>query len=199
MSPEELFKQYAHLAPATVIKYYKGNHKGISKKYSIDIEDLFQYAYEALYESALKYDESKGNCKFQSFAITKIKWALQTRIHRDCKTMSFQGLGRTGLDYEYIKKNLKFVSLDDFSKSGNSFNDQTNHELVGDDYNLEGEAIGNQLTKYIEKRYDPRTVSIIKSRMEGMNNSEIGDEIGLSRERVRQILSKVKKELQGVM
>jgi RNA polymerase sigma factor (sigma-70 family) len=188
-----LFDTHKHLAVNTVYRVFK-NPRGIAKKYNIELDDLFQYANEALYESCLDYDENIGNCKFSTFAITKIRWNLTSKIQRDCKNFSFRG---TGLDAREVRAKTHFVSLDDSAKELDESG--TYHEVVASDYDLEGNAIGNILTEYLGNKCPERVKEMLKLRIDGLTLEEIGEQCGLSRERVRQLLNKVKKELEGVI
>jgi RNA polymerase sigma factor (sigma-70 family) len=193
----QLFHEYKHLPRQTILRMFP-HYKGICEKFKVEPDDLFQYANEGLWQSAMRFDETKGDRTFKNFAITQIRRNVVNRLKTDCKTISFKGIGRTGLDCNHIKQNLKFVSLDDVS-SINGTDEQTNHELFGDDFNLEGEVVGNILTNMVIDKYPERTVTIIKGRLEGKKFIQIGNELGLSKERVRQIFTKVKNELQGVI
>jgi RNA polymerase sigma factor (sigma-70 family) len=193
----KLFHEHKHLPHQTVLRMFP-HYKGICEKFKLEPDDLFQYANEGLWQSAMRFDENKGNKTFKNFAITQIRRNVVNRIETDCRTISFKGIGRTGLDCTYLKQNLKFVSLDDASNTDES-DEQTNHELIGNDYNLEGEVVGKILTNMVFDKYPERTVAIIKGRLQGKKFDQIGKELGLSRERVRQIFVKVKNELQGVI
>lgn len=195
MTPEELFDKHKHIAEATVYKHFK-DPKGIARKYNVEMQDLFQYAYEALFEACLDFNSEKGNRSFQNFAITKIKWNLSAKLQRDCKNFSFRG---TNLDARGIRKNTKFVSLDDMANSDKGEDNVTYHELIGDDYILEGEAVGKVLHQMIGEKFPERTVVALNGKMEGRTLHDIGEQFGVSREQIRQDLLKLKRKLVGVM
>jgi RNA polymerase sigma factor (sigma-70 family) len=199
MTPVELYEKHKNLAIQTVLRKYP-DYKAIAKNIGIEPDDFFQYAREGLWKAALEFNPEKGNRKFKNFAIYNIRWNLEDWIKKENRVITFKGIGRTGIDCGYVRENLKFLSFDAASSKDNDSDDNTNHEKFGDDYNLEGEVFGKVLIDMINNQYPKRTVDMIKLRMQGYTYEKIGEEFGgLSRERVRQIFAKVKKELQGVI
>lgn len=190
LTPEQIYEQFEYLTHTTVHRMLKNPNK-IAKSKSLEADDIFQYARLGLWQGCQTYHTAKHNSGLRSFLIRNIRWVIHQRI-RDEGVEHLRWKTKEAND----QNKVNLLSLD---AAPNADTEMNFHELVGNDYILEGEVVGKVLTEMIEKKYPDRTVNIVKKRAEGYTLKEIGDEIGLTRERVRQILKKVRTDLVGVM
>jgi RNA polymerase sigma factor (sigma-70 family) len=185
MNPEQLFSKYQHLAETTVYKLFK-SIEAVKQKYGVEKEDLFQYARESLWESSINFNDSKSK-SFKNYAITNMRQALVKWINKDYRKFSFQG---TNLNAKDITERTKFISFD----SKPFYNDEecsTNHELIGNNYNLESEAIDKIINEKLLDFIPPRTLEFIKLKADGVTIREIGKRYGISHQAVNIHIKKV--------
>jgi DNA-directed RNA polymerase sigma subunit (sigma70/sigma32) len=73
----------------------------------------------------------------------------------------------------------------------------TYHDIIGNGYNLENDAIIRETAHYVENNIDPDILEMIKMKSKNNTLAEIGKKFGLSGERVRQKIVSVRKQLEN--
>jgi RNA polymerase sigma factor (sigma-70 family) len=194
MNPEELFNENYYIAETTVKKLF-GDPRYIAKKHGVSLEDLHQYAREALWEASLAFDNTKGNRTFRNFAITSIRWHLIERLRRDCKKFSFRG---TGIKPRDIVDKLNVVSLDAKPTFAED-EDSTYYDVVRNNFDTESEVFGNLLEDKMNELFPPRTVEFVKLKLKGKTIYEIGKLYGISHQAVDQNIRQHAKKLSKVI
>jgi RNA polymerase sigma factor (sigma-70 family) len=184
LSVDEIMKKYEHLVHATVNKMFP-DKENFCESQGIGVEELTQFGLMGLWYGAKKVYSVDHKRSLKNYMITNIRWGIKRQLyHIGQKQLIHKSKGD-------VKGNkVSFVSFDNAVKEDD---DTTLHELIGGDYNLEGEVVGNVILHTIEKRFTkkPRIADIIRMRLiDGATLQEIGDKYGVTKTRIQQILRK---------
>lgn len=158
-------------------------------------EDLISEAVMALHKCRGAWDPEKGG-SFRTFAWSRIRSAVGA-YHRDnCRTLNvFSGReGREAYSNSELRHSahLPTASLHKVIPGTDGLRlEDTIEADTGDDLNM---ARG-MLHEWAASQ-DERTRQILGAISEGYNMREIGDQLGISRERVRQLVTKIKTRAQ---
>jgi len=139
-----------------------------------DYEDLLQEGRLALYQAAEKYDPAKG--KFSSFAARYIRNSIQ-RILRS------ENRGKRRCPGATISLNEAVGSQDGQTELLNLIPDER-----GD---LEADAMGRLMLDEIIPSLESRELKILMMRAQGYDYRDIALAIGVSRQRVQQLLRNI--------
>ena len=171
MDINELIKENEGLVYYTMNKYFYTT----TSEYDIK-EDLAQVGYMALYKAIQTYDE--GRTEFSTYAVKVIKSKMINFLQNDL--------------YKYISKGgLKSIHNNEGLDEDSEKMRDRNMGRMDDDT----EVNANELLDYIKGYKDERAYRIVCLLNEGYTYEEIGDIIGLSKQRINQIIVKLRKYL----
>ena len=150
----------------------------ILTKYNSLQEDMKQIGMIALYKAIENYDPSK-NTKFSTFATTIIERDLNNFVNRNLK--------------DYFD-DLHCTSMETLVDSEDNDSECTLEEMIGieDDISY---LFNCELMERIKNRHGERAVKILYMRYEKYTMQEIADELGITKQRVEQIIKKIKKDI----
>jgi RNA polymerase sigma factor (sigma-70 family) len=186
VTPEELFESHYHIAKETIFKMFN-NPKGVCNQHRIQMDDLLQIARLGLWQASLKYSPDKGT-KFMSFAISNIRWTVMETLNRklsiikyNCNNMPDQKYGIISIDAEH---------------SEDSDGNNTYHDIISSDVNVQENAFGNIGGDNILSRLGDKQKEIIKLKVKGLSSGDIGRMWGMTAANVRHHANKAKKQLE---
>jgi RNA polymerase sigma factor (sigma-70 family) len=199
LTPQEIFDKYKHLGEKTVRVMFPDTIN-FATSIGLQPDDLYQFGLIGCWKGANTYYKTNQKCTIKGHIIRNIRWTIQRMIAQE-------GLYHLRWKSKAADEtNTVAVMSFDYIPNNQGDENDTFHDLIGLDYNLEGEVVGNVLMQIIERKFSnkPRTIEMLKKRISGMNCKEIGDDYGISKERARQILKKAlnelkENELQGVI
>lgn len=189
-TPEEMFNEYYNLVETTAYRML-GNPTTVAKTNGIDVDDIYQVGREALWKACLKWDEAKGDRTFQNYAIYHIRWGISQGTKKLSRKINHRG--RIAKDDE-IKNNINFTSMD--KKINDDEESVTYHEVITSGYSVENDVMNREVVNYIRDNFDSRTLDILNLRSKGMILEEIAQKYNVSRERIRQKIVQVRKNLE---
>lgn len=169
MDINELIKENEGLVYYTMNKFFFQTIQDYNIK-----EDLAQVGYMALYKAIQTYEV--GKTEFSTYAVKVIKSKMINFLQNDLyKYISKGGLNKVhdteGIDDDKMRE-----------RTVGRFDDHSNVET-------------NELLDFIKKYKDERAYRIVCLLNEGYTYEEIGDIIGLSKQRINQIIVKLRKYL----
>ena len=171
MDINELIKENEGLVYYTMNKYFYTT----TSEYDIK-EDLAQVGYMALYKAIQTYDE--GRTEFSTYAVKVIKSKMINFLQNDL--------------YKYVSKGgLKSIHNNEGLDEDSEKMRDRNMGRMDDDT----EVNANELLDYIKDYKDERAYRIVCLLNEGYTYDEIGKIIGLSKQRINQIIVKLRKYL----
>lgn len=179
---EELYVQYQQLVPATLYKRYP-NPNRIAYVHGLELDDLLQFGRMGLFAATQTFDPSKG-CKFQTYAINNIKYSI------DYKIREYSLFNQNKRSYEVVNN----VYIESITADNDSLEDDM-FEFLNCKVNDYEEADSRLVLEALSKVLSSKTMEIIKMRLEHYTYEEIGNHIGLSRQRVKQIIDKNEDEI----
>lgn len=138
--------------------------------------DLRQIGMISLYNVIKSYDESKG--KLSTLAVKSIRNKMLSFINNDL--------------YKYVQKGgeKKIHENEGMDEDTEKVRDRTVGRL--DDFTG---IYRNEILNYIKNLKDKRLYDIAIMLMNGYNYEEIGNKMGISKQRVQQLIIKLRKEL----
>ena len=171
MDINELIKDNEGLIHYTLQRYF---YTTISE---FDIyEDMVQVGRIALYKAIQTYDEGKN--EFSTYAVKVIKSKLINFVQNDL----YKNFSKGGLKSIHNNEGLDEDSEKMRDRNMGRMDDDT-------------EVNANELLDYIKGYKDERAYRIVCLLNEGYTYEEIGDIIGLSKQRINQIIVKLRKYL----
>lgn len=185
---QELFDGHKHLIEATIRKKGYGQRKFL-ELHGITPDDLMQHGRLGLHKACKEYDNSK-KCSFKSFVISNIIWSISTEAKKESLSRD------TSWTFDTIDK-ISFDSAIPECEDGLA----TLHDAVGDlaaeeFYNkLEKEQIMNSLGSIISKR----VAEIVELKIQGFNNMEVADKLGVTHQSISRYLRNHKQEIKNVL
>lgn len=197
----ELFKMIKHdddiNAKNEVLESHLKFVFNVAKKYKgrgVPMEELISEGNVGLTKAIEKFDENKG-VKFISYAVWWIKQSIQDCINKRSKVILTEVL-----EDDNVKKNYYINDYD----NENDYDDYNEYEITSEYDDLMAElndSKKNVITKLL-KKLSIRGQKIIicyygLNGQEEKNLEEIGEELGITKERVRQIKEKCLKILRS--
>jgi RNA polymerase sporulation-specific sigma factor len=163
-------------------QYTKLIYKVIKNEYpsiigSLDEEDYVQLGRIGIYQAMLGFDETK-NIKFETFAYIVIKREILKKVH--CETNK---LNQT-------KKQNVVTSLDEVINIDT--NETRLDKLQLTTANIDDIAIANDLIYKINVQLKPKESFVFKLLLNNKKYQEIADILGVSKQRVGQIINKIR-------
>ena len=180
--PKAIRELVEQMEPA--VKRYAAKYARLSK---MDVEDLQAEARIAVLHAIQDFDEDKGFA-WTTIAFQRIEWWLI----RQTKNLSSEvrlPIHKWDAGLRPLKR--KSGSQPVRSGTGAEDSDATIFDLMADDApSAEDELAAEderQLVREVLSRMSEKRRSILQGRMEGKTLQEVGDKLGLSRERIRQL------------
>lgn len=163
-------------------KYTNLIYKVIKNEYpsiigSLDEEDYVQLGRIGIYQAMLNFNESK-NIKFETFSYIIIKREILKKVR--CETNK---LNQT-------KKQNVVTSLDEVINIDTNQTRLDNLKLTTE--NIDDIAIAKDLIYKINVKLSPKESSIFKLILENKKYQDIGNILGVSRQRVGQVVNKIR-------
>ncbi|TCJ01058.1 sigma-70 family RNA polymerase sigma factor [Cytobacillus praedii] len=186
MSPEELFEQYKHLPTRTVYRLYRNNPKMVADIHRIEVSDLIQYANTGYWIACKTYDETR-NVKFQSFAISNIRWHLNKQLVKDCH------FKRTKYDDDKVLVDILSMEQHTSKEKNRDY-----HDVIGSNINVEEKVFGQIAHEFITSQLTNTQKEIIKLRNIGMTFNEIGEMIGIKGKKAFDLIVKARKQVEYI-
>lgn len=140
-------------------------------------EEMVQIGMISLFKAIKNFDESKG-IKFSTLATTIIKNDLYTFVTNDIKR--YQGV----TDGYCVSTNEIFGNDDE----------STLENLLGTESDYYSNIQISSISQFIMTK-DEKIQNIVKMLIEGYTNKEIGEYYGCSKQRINQIIQKLRKEI----
>lgn len=181
----ELYYEHEKFIEATVLKRF--NSPAFWELHGFTKDDLIQHGRIGLFEACKTYDSSKET-SFRTYAISKIYW----NISNECKKESLSK--KKGWTFDTVERTSFDRAVDD--SEGDVFTLHDTLASEGDDfYDVEmKQAIDNVLSSLT-----PRAAEVVKLKLEGFNDVQISNKIGISKQRVGQHLSKNKEKIKSIL
>lgn len=160
------------------------NYKGLGLSYS----DLIQEANAGLFKAVDKFEPERGN-KFISYAVNWIRESILSALKK-----------RNALPSEDLP--MEYNELETYEESEYIDERMTDEIYLDDNSEMEREKDINTIVKFLLKNLSPREKFIV-CKYNGIDErkpktlEEIGSELGLTKERVRQIHEKAMKKLRA--
>jgi RNA polymerase sigma factor (sigma-70 family) len=189
MTSDELFESHYHIAKETIFKMFN-NPKGICQQHRIEMSDLFQYAATGLWKACLTYEENKGT-KFMTHAINHIRWHVKERLTRETSMI------RYSINHEYDPSEIYGIMSIDEKHSKDSDGDNTYHDIIASDVNVEENVMDDILSEYICSQLGSKQLEIIKLKEKGLSSGDIGRLWGMTAANVRHHANKAKLQLEN--
>lgn len=177
-------------------------------------EDLFQVGCEGLLKAIRSFDPERG-VKFSSYAYNKIRWALMKHLTRDSilkvSRVDKENLIRirkeglvdgdphdiskqTGLSIEQIQHALDLTNVHVISVEQPIYTDNSGSSVsVFDSLHYECDFTDIHATDFI-RSLSEREIQVVSHRMGGLNQTDIGKNVGISQVHVSRILKNIKKK-----
>ncbi|WP_078548685.1 sigma-70 family RNA polymerase sigma factor [Litchfieldia alkalitelluris] len=162
------------------------NARTVANRKGIDLDDLIQVGTIALWESAEKFDESKG-FTFSTYAFKNIRFLIMSEINRNNPIHISMHIPTS----ERIRINSNVVWAD------KEFGEQSLFGKVSAPVNVEDEAITEADLSRMLDALNERERYIISARLNEVSFRELGAEMGLSHQGVHLILKKAIKKLKA--
>ena len=179
MTFEEVFEKYKPLCNSMASFYAK--HCSWT-----EFDDLKQIAYIGLWNGYTRYNP-KRKISFGYYAQMWVRSWLQRYINSG----QFSVLRHAGLESIY-------------TSNGNDDDELTLFDTLKSDINVEEIAIANtdmqRICDILKERnvLKERDIKILQYKVQGLTNAQIGKKLGISGERVRQRIQRIKKKLKEV-
>ena len=185
---QELFDGHKHLIEATIRRKGYGT-KAFLELHGITSDDLMQHGRLGLHKACKEHDLSR-KCSFRTFAISNIIWSIST----ECKKES---LSRdTSWTFDTINK----ISFDSPAPECEA-EVATFHDVVGD---IAAEEFYNKLEKdqvlqTLGSIISERVAEIVELKLQGFNNMEVAEKLGVTHQTVSKYLRNHKQEIKNVL
>lgn len=175
MSYEQIINENMGL----VYKVIQRNYYNVISVYGDDIkEDMAQVGMYSLCKAKDKFDKNKG-IKFSTFAYNIIKNDLHNFVTKDL--------------HKY--HNYDMVCSYDVAMDNDEDKSTDYMDLLGefDDYSY---IDSKSLISYIKQNYDERIIQILLMKSNGFTLREIGEKLGITKQRVSAMIKTLQKDLQ---
>jgi RNA polymerase sigma factor (sigma-70 family) len=179
-------------AAADLLEAHEGFlYQEARKMRGIEREDAVQEAKLAAFEAIRDFDVSR-NLRFLTFASRKVVWTLK-RVRDDGGTIripQYCNYQRNPKDYQQkADRARRLASLDKpQTEDGRGL-----REILVDAFDLFADLDSREKIEWVNRamqRLDDKERAVIRGRMDGQILEEIGQRMGLTRERIRQIEAK---------
>jgi RNA polymerase sigma factor (sigma-70 family) len=188
MTPEDYFYKYQHIAKETLYRMFP-DVKGVARVNRIEVSDLKQIAAIGLWKACISYQPDKGT-KFMTHAINHIKWHVTERLKRETSMIKYDSN-----KFDQIEQ-YGIMSID-AEHSEDSDGQNTYHDILASDYNLESNVMSNSEYVHILSQLNDRQREIVKLIEKGLNTNDIARLWDMTGSNVRHHYQKAKKLLEN--
>lgn len=185
-TPRKLFDEYKHLAPTTLKKTLYNPHE-LAKKYTIEYDDLLQYAYTGLWTACVNYNNTKSS--FQTFAINNIRWSVLSGLNRECSLIKYDVNNPPSDEDTY-----QVISIDATIEQEDG-NEIDRHETIPDDENIEEKAINKLISDELLQTLTDREKKIIHMKFLDMTETEIADQLNVTKQAINKAYHNIQKKV----
>jgi RNA polymerase sigma factor (sigma-70 family) len=193
---EKMFAEYEYLVSVTVHKMF-ANPRLHAQSKGLDYDDLIQYGRYGLWDACKNWEQKQIGI-FRNFAIRNIRWSLGKCIPREeFNPHLYKYNGTTA-------RNAKDKRITVVSMSHKPFGDEdetTFYDIVSSD-NMNGanELVHDQVLSELEYNnifscLKPHEKEMVHMKMHGLNNKEIGDYYGISRQAIGVKFKQMQKKI----
>lgn len=172
MEMNEFLKANEGLVRLTIFKMFGSDYSAdrVAAKYNMTVDDLKQVARIELWNSKLKFDESKGYT-FSTYAVKNMKYLIMRELR-------FRGHAiKVPLQHDIADFSFTYIPGDrEVNEEGDSI-----FSLIGSDYDLEEEVMlpveqqeKRELLQRVLSDLKPKERNIIILRLQGKSFREIG-------------------------
>lgn len=184
-TPQELFDKNKHLAGVTLFRLLRRPHD-VAKSYSLDYEDLLQYAYEGLWKACVTYNPELSS--FYTYAISCIRWSTLDGLNREAKLFKYDVNNMPQKEDKY-----KLVGLDGADDKKEVMSDSIS--LDRNNSTTENEALNRVLTQSLISNLSEREKEIIKLRAQDVTEKDIAKKFGVTQQAINKTIQRIRKRL----
>ena len=156
-------------------------HKG---RPDVTFEDMVGYGYEGMLNGIRSYRTDR-NTSFRTHVANKIRWGINDQLRRRGTSWKINARGK-----DWIGVSLGTSRQDD----GSLVNPVDSGDLVPVE-DAPVDDVTQAKLEEIEKLLSPRHAEIVRLRLEGHLNSEIGTKLGVTSSRITQLLGEIRQAL----
>jgi len=161
----------------------------LAKKHGMEYEDFVQYGNETFWKACHSYS-STHKYKFSTYAIKAVRWRIMDLINSGCGIITYtkkvseeERIGLSSLDEPYEGKDGGETSLHDVIPDNNTYVvDSLIEDLKHNDY---------------IKGLNETQKKVVNLKIDKYLDTEIADILGLTRQRIGQIVKEIRFMLKG--
>jgi RNA polymerase sporulation-specific sigma factor len=172
---DKLYFKCEHYVPVTLERAFP-NYREFAKTHGLDTEDLLQLGKIGLFKAAQEYNPNK-KASFKTYAIKKIRFTIMTESKRysinNKDNRTYELSEKTSMEYPLATTDGEVVDLHDVVEAKSDAFDE-----------IELEMMLQEVSDVVSKD----VAVAVKMRYQGFTFSEIGDSLGLSAQRIQQLL-----------
>lgn len=177
----KLFEENQNLVYATVHRRFSDPR--FHQAHGLEKEDLFQYGLIGLYKACKDFNTSKG-ARFSSYAINRIVWKIQDEARKD----SLNNINNQSFDLsDEVSTEVKLYETD--------FGEVTLLDILECKRNDIREAEVESIIEHLDKTVGKGITDMVKLRLKGYTYKEVGEELGMTHQGVRQRLMSNKDKI----
>lgn len=203
----------------SIIIKYKGSIESIKSKFKVDEEELLQHAFIGVLTALRDFDFERG-IKFTTFVVRPILWEINQLLYSDIHLVR---LSRGAVDLikrmKEVEDSLGYVPPEEEMaqilhvpveriRETARFARELEHIDGMDNFDLPENSVRNAEDDVVNKLYvqqileqaplDERELMIVELIMEGLNNSQIAERLGVYPMTVNRCISRIKLKIQNV-
>lgn len=213
---EEFLKANKDFIFSIIIKY-KGNIEDLKAKFKVEEEEILQHAFIGVITALRDFDFSRGT-KFTTYVVRPILWEINQLLYNDSRLVR---LSRGAIDLikrmKEVEDTLGYAPSEDelaqilsvpverineiarFTKELEHIDGMENFELRDGSRDSE-DAVVNRI--YVEQLLEQSNLNdfdrqIVEYIMEGLNNSQIAERLGVYPMTINRAIKRIKDKLQN--
>jgi len=182
----ELYMKYEHYVPVTLKRAFP-EYKSFAKTHGLDKEDLLQLGKIGLFKAAKEYDSNR-KASFSTYAIKMIKYNIIVESKKyslnNKHNRTNELIEKTSMEFPLATTDGDVVDLHDVVESKNDTFDEVELEMM---LSKVSDALSEDVAEAVKMRY------------QGYTFVEIGDSLGLTKQRVQRLLKDNRRVLTRVL